>query len=186
MRQQAVSSSTRAIVASIMVVAVSGCGTVGTSLKAPSSAAQSTAPEVTHVPTGDGGPNSILNDTLTVALEGETNGVASCAGSVWVAVGAPRDAIVQINPSRGRSSMRSNGERISRASTAILGLQSAEPKSVTSAPNRAKRSIPYPSTPSTSVRAGGRFGQRLGVMLFGSTRKPPRWSRSSRSTLGWT
>ena len=89
MREQPIGSSTRAIVAAVVLVAVSGCGSVGTSVE------PTDAPAPAH-------PGSIPSDSLEVALQGETNGVAVCAGSVWVAVGAPRDGIVQIDPASGQ------------------------------------------------------------------------------------
>lgn len=98
MRQRSVGSSMRAIATAAMLVAASGCGSVGTSVEP----TQSAPPEATHVRLGDGGPGPIPSDSMQVSLEGETNGVAVCAGWVWVAVGAPRDAIVQIDPTSGQ------------------------------------------------------------------------------------
>lgn len=96
MSKQPIGSFTRATAAAFVLVAASGCGSVGTSIET-----DPAAPEATRVPVGDGGPGSIPSDSVKVSLEGETNGVAVCAGWVWVAVGAPRDAIAQVDPTSG-------------------------------------------------------------------------------------
>ncbi len=57
--------------------------------------------EATHIPTGGGRPVAMPGTSMSVNLEGETNGVTVCAGSVWVAGGPGIDAIVRIDPSSG-------------------------------------------------------------------------------------
>ena len=46
-------------------------------------------------------PTSLPAGTIAVDLGGETNGVAVCGGSVWVAYYQGGDAIAQINPANG-------------------------------------------------------------------------------------
>ena len=64
-------------------------------------ATASAEPEPTHIAAATGATVAIPSSSLTVDLEGETNGVTVCAGSVWVAVGAPRNEIVRIDPETG-------------------------------------------------------------------------------------
>lgn len=94
---------------------VAGCTSVNGSLStkpttAPPAAATSSpdaeataSPEaaVTHIAAASGNPVAIPSSSRTVLLEGETNGITVCHGSVWVAVGAPRDAEVRIDPDSG-------------------------------------------------------------------------------------
>ena len=56
---------------------------------------------IPHIAAASGNPGSIPSSSTTVLLEGETNGITVCDGSVWVAVGAPRDAEVRIDPDSG-------------------------------------------------------------------------------------
>jgi len=109
MRSRPAGSAGPAFAAVVTLVLSSGCGSAGPSASAPAvsspastvDATPSATPEITHVPVASGSPGAIPSAAVTVSLGGETNGVTVCAGWVWVAVGAPVDAIAQIDPATG-------------------------------------------------------------------------------------
>ena len=101
-----------AVVALICLAACSGTGSLPSAAPGATSLVEATSspeapatgsaePEPTHIAAATAATVAIPSSSLTVDLEGETNGVAVCAGSVWVAVGAPRDEIVRIDPETG-------------------------------------------------------------------------------------
>ena len=111
----AAGSPSRTVVVAVALISLAGCGSIGGSpstdptttlhpeaTSSPEAPATSSAePEPTHIAAATGAPVAIPSSSLTVDLGGETNGVAVCDGSVWVAVGAPRDEIVRIDPGSG-------------------------------------------------------------------------------------
>ena len=108
-------ASARIVPAVVALLLVAGCVSVGgmpSAIPSASSSAVATSspkaeatassePQAAHIPAATGVPVAVPRGSMTINLEGETNGVTACAGSVWVAVGAGRDEIVRIDPASG-------------------------------------------------------------------------------------
>ena len=116
MRIASTGAQARTMPAVVALLLLAGCSSVGSSspaIPAASSppeetpfperdvATPSPAPEAMHVPPATGVPVELPSNSMRVNLDGETNGVTVCAGSVWVAGGLGIDAIVRIDPASG-------------------------------------------------------------------------------------
>jgi glutamine cyclotransferase len=115
MRIAVAGTQAKAALAVVALLLLAGCGSIGGSPSAilstappavpiPSLEAEATespSPEATHIAVASGEQTELPSTTMTVNLDGETNGVTVCAGSVWVAGGHGIDAIVRVDPASG-------------------------------------------------------------------------------------
>lgn len=89
----------------VLLFALCACGgpvgSASISSSPPTTASPSATPTVSHIPVAEGEPGPIPDGSIEVDLDGETNGVTACAGSIWVQVHTGHDTIFQIDPASG-------------------------------------------------------------------------------------
>ena len=186
-----------AVVALICLAACSGTGSLPSAAPGATSLVEATSspeapatasaePEPTHIAAATAATVAIPSSSLTVDLGGETNGVAVCAGSVWVAVGAPRDEIVRIDPETGDvvGSIKDGSNLTCLDGEPWAAVGEHEIRHVDPETMETVASVPV-NTWYVGVGAGSVWAPS-GPTSSGSTRKRPRSWRRSRFMSGWT